>query len=90
MSRSIRFDKSTADSSLFPLPINMAMSSALLNASFPLDSIFSLGRSSSAHDFMVFIVFGFLFVNRQRTTDFFIRQLLAISLQQYVTLDADS
>ena len=49
----IRFASPTALSSRFPDPINIAMSSALLKADFPLASSFSLGRSSNAQDFIV-------------------------------------
>lgn len=49
----ICLDKSTADCLLFPEPMSMAISSALLNDLAPLEISFSLGLASSDHDFMV-------------------------------------
>ena len=47
--RSRRRISSTALSSVFPEPINIASSSASLNAAAPFSIIFSRGRSSGAH-----------------------------------------
>jgi hypothetical protein len=46
-------DRPTADCVLLPEPISMAISSALLNTLAPFEISFSLGLSSSDHDFIV-------------------------------------
>src|SRR5574344_106916 len=51
-SESILLESSTADSEVFPEPIRIAINSALLKAASPCLSIFSRGRSSSAHCLM--------------------------------------